>query len=105
MKNIELLPNKLLSVLLLVVGLFTASIDGDGTALLFISLIAVPMFIAKENWTIFQIISEEVDDEQRPEKECLRVSRSNGIRSAPKCDKRARDRTLEQIAVNDSVHI
>ncbi len=105
MKNIELLPNKILSVLLFIVGLFTASIDGDGTVLLFLSLIAIPMFFAKENWTIFYIISEEIDDEQRPEEECLRMSRSDGIRSAPECDKGARCRAAKQIAVNDSIHI
>lgn len=105
MKNIELLPNKLLSVLLLIIGFVTCSFDGDGTVLLFLSIIAIPMFFSKENWTIFQIISEEISDEQRSEKECLRMPRLNSIQCNPEYHEGARCRTAEQIAVNDSLHI
>lgn len=105
MKNIELLPNKILSLLLLIIGFLMVSFERDGTILLLLLPMTIPMFFAKKNWTIFQIISEELDDEQKPEKEYFRLSRSNGIRSTTKFNKRARSRAVEQTAVNDSVHI
>lgn len=105
MNNIELLPNKILSILLLIIGFIVCLFDGDGTVLFFLSIISIPMLFAKENWTIFQITSEEIEDEQRPKKECLRLPGSNGIRSNPKHDERERNRTPEQAAVDNPVHI
>ena len=46
----ELLQNKLYAILLIVCTLPIIFWDGDATAMVFISIIAVPMFFAKENW-------------------------------------------------------
>lgn len=46
-----MLKNKIWSIALLLIGvLVTIIADGDATALVFISLFAVPMFFAKEQW-------------------------------------------------------
>ena len=42
--------NKLLSVVLMICGVLTTLIEGDATVLLFISLLAIPMFFTKEIW-------------------------------------------------------
>ncbi len=43
------LKNKLYTILLLICGYIPVLIDGDGTALVFFALIAIPLFFAKEN--------------------------------------------------------
>lgn len=43
------LKNKLCAVVLLICGYLQVLIDKDATALVFLALIAVPMFFAKEN--------------------------------------------------------
>jgi len=48
----DLLPNKLCALLLIVIGLAVMLLDGDATALIFLSILAVPMFFAKENWIV-----------------------------------------------------
>lgn len=42
--------NKVCALVLLIAGMIPVWIDGDGTALLFFGCIAVPMFLAKDNW-------------------------------------------------------
>lgn len=44
------LKNKLYAVVLLICGYLSALIVKDATALVFLALIAVPLFFAKENW-------------------------------------------------------
>jgi hypothetical protein len=44
------LKNKLYAVVLLICGYLPALIVKDATALVFLALIAVPLFFAKENW-------------------------------------------------------
>lgn len=44
------LKNKLYAVALLIYGYLPVLIDKDATALVFLALIAVPLFFAKENW-------------------------------------------------------
>lgn len=44
------LKNKLYAVVLLICGYLPVLIDKDATALVFLTLIAVPLFFAKENW-------------------------------------------------------
>lgn len=48
----ELLKNKLYAVLLILCTLPVVFLDGDATATVFMALIAVPMFFAKENWIL-----------------------------------------------------
>ena len=42
--------NKLCTLVLLTLGVLTTKIDGDGTVLLFLSMIALPLFFSDENW-------------------------------------------------------
>lgn len=42
--------NKLCALVLLILGVLTTKIDGDGTVLLFLSMIALPLFFSDENW-------------------------------------------------------
>ncbi len=42
--------NKLYAVVLLICGYLPVLIDNDATSLIFLALIAVPLFFAKENW-------------------------------------------------------
>ena len=44
------LKNKLYAIVLLLCWYMPVLIDGDGTALVFIGMIAIPLFFAKENW-------------------------------------------------------
>lgn len=44
------LKNKLYAVVLLICGCLPVLIDKDATVLVFLALIAVPLFFAKENW-------------------------------------------------------
>ena len=44
------LKNKLLSVVLMICEDLTTLIEGDATVLLFINLLAIPMFFTKEIW-------------------------------------------------------
>lgn len=46
----ELLKNKLIALLLVGLGVLTLFIGNDATAFIFLSLIGVPLFFAKENW-------------------------------------------------------
>lgn len=48
--NRELLRNKLYALLLIACTLPVTFMESDATATVFISMIAVPMFFAKENW-------------------------------------------------------
>ena len=48
--NGKLLPNKLYAILLILCTIPITFLDGDATATVFIAMIAVPMFFAKENW-------------------------------------------------------
>ncbi len=43
------LKNKLYAILLLMAGYVPVLIDGDGTALVVLAFIAIPLFFAKEN--------------------------------------------------------
>ena len=45
--------NKISAIVLLLGGMIPVLIDGDGTALLFFSCIAIPMFFAKKNWMMW----------------------------------------------------
>lgn len=42
--------NKLCALVLLILGVLTTKIDGEGTVLLFLSMIALPLFFSDENW-------------------------------------------------------
>lgn len=44
------LKNKLCAVGMLAVGYLTMLVDRDGTVLVFLAFIAIPLFFAKENW-------------------------------------------------------
>lgn len=44
------LKNKLYAIALLLCGYIPVLIDGDGTAFVFLGMIAIPLFFAKENW-------------------------------------------------------
>lgn len=46
----ETLKNKVCASLLLLAGMVPVVMEGDGTALVFLGFIAVPMFFAKTNW-------------------------------------------------------
>ena len=46
----ELVRNKLYALLLIACTLPVIFMEGDATATVFVSMIAVPMFFAKENW-------------------------------------------------------
>lgn len=46
----ETLKNKICAALLIIGGFVPLMIDGDGTCLVFLSCIGVPLFFAKENW-------------------------------------------------------
>lgn len=48
----ELIRNKLYAVLLILCTLPIVFLDGDATATVFMAMIAVPMFFAKENWIL-----------------------------------------------------
>ena len=52
MFKLELLQNKLYAILLIVCTLPITFVEGDVTALVMASLLAVPMFFAKENWIL-----------------------------------------------------
>ena len=45
-----MIKNKIYAVLLITLGLVSVALDGDATALVFMSMFAVPMFFAKEQW-------------------------------------------------------
>lgn len=48
----ETLKNKLCAVLMILCTLPVIFLDGDATATVFIGMIAVPMFFARENWIL-----------------------------------------------------
>lgn len=48
----ELIRNKLYALLLIACTLPVMLLEGDATATVFIAMIAMPMFFAKENWIL-----------------------------------------------------
>ena len=42
--------NKLCALALIILGVLTTNIEGEGTVLLFLSMIALPLFFSDENW-------------------------------------------------------
>lgn len=46
----ELLKNKVYALILIGLGWLSILPDRDGTFLVFISMIAIPLFFSKENW-------------------------------------------------------
>lgn len=46
----QLLQNKLCALVLVGIGAFAASIEGDATALVLFLFFAVPMFFSKKDW-------------------------------------------------------
>lgn len=42
--------NKVCAIALILVGSVPVWLDGDGTALIVLSIFAIPMFFAKEDW-------------------------------------------------------
>lgn len=44
------LKNKLCAIILLTCGALTITVTNDATGLVFVSIIAIPLFFAKENW-------------------------------------------------------
>lgn len=46
----ELIRNKLYALLLIICTLPVMLLEGDATATVFVAMIALPMFFAKENW-------------------------------------------------------
>lgn len=45
-----MIVNKIAAIILILAGIVPLIVDGDGTVLIFILMIAVPMFFAKESW-------------------------------------------------------
>ncbi len=48
----ETLRNKIYAVLLILCTLPIVFLEGDATATVFVGMIAIPMFFAKENWIL-----------------------------------------------------
>jgi len=46
------MKNKLYSLLLMGSTLIISVLDGDATSMVFVAIIAIPMFFAKENWIL-----------------------------------------------------
>jgi len=44
--------NKICAIVMALIGILSASIDGDGTGAVFIMFFAIPLFFAKENWIV-----------------------------------------------------
>lgn len=44
------LKNKLCALTLLIAGALTLTVSNDATGLVFVSIIALPLFFARENW-------------------------------------------------------
>ena len=51
MKRREILKNRILAVLLIIIGAFSLSIEGDATFFVFSLLIGIPLFFSKEDRT------------------------------------------------------
>lgn len=45
--------NKLLAIALMLLGVLSVGIENDGTFLLFVLIFAIPLFLAKDNWTLW----------------------------------------------------
>ena len=43
--------NKLLAIVILLLGVLSVGIENDATFLVFTLIFAIPLFLAKENWT------------------------------------------------------
>lgn len=50
MLNRKLIKNKMTAITLIALGLMASLIGKDSTALMFLLIIGVPLFFAKENW-------------------------------------------------------
>lgn len=48
----ELIKNKVYSAVLISLGAITVPIESDATAFIFLLMIGVPLFFAKENWIL-----------------------------------------------------
>ena len=46
----ELLANKLYAILIMAIGIITVLVSKDMTAAVFLFMVAVPLFLAKENY-------------------------------------------------------
>ena len=62
MLNCNLIFNKLVALVLIGAGAFAVWMEGDGTFLIFVLLIGVPMFFAKENWTTIEVTEVEENE-------------------------------------------
>lgn len=47
----HLIPNKVMAVVLIFLGILTVFIEGDGTILILTLLMGIPLFFARRNWT------------------------------------------------------
>lgn len=50
MKKHKLLKNKICALILILVGIITLKLDGNGTFLIILLCFGVPLFFAKEDW-------------------------------------------------------
>lgn len=64
MVNLELLPNKIIAIGLIIAGLVSMLLEGDGTAMVLFAPIAIPTFFAKENWTCVQVHPREEEEKE-----------------------------------------
>ena len=48
----KLVKNKICSLLLITLGALSVPLDHDATSFIFLLIIGVPMFLAKENWIV-----------------------------------------------------
>lgn len=55
MMKLELLPNKIVAIALLVCGLVPMLIGGDGTALIIFGIMSIYMFFARTNCTCIEL--------------------------------------------------
>lgn len=46
----ELMKNKIMSIILMVIGVLSIFIEGDATFTIFSLMIGLPLFFAKKNW-------------------------------------------------------
>lgn len=44
--------NKMMAILMVILSFIPVTIDSDITALVFVLMLAIPMFFAKENWFV-----------------------------------------------------
>ena len=46
----ELIKNKICSIVLILIGIWTITVEGDATFFLFMAILGMVLFFAKENW-------------------------------------------------------